>query len=67
MISSDWLGHLQAGRFTLHSAEVDFPPRAASDPIQLEPDRRGGIFYGNERGLVHLDRDGRREILGLRA
>ncbi|MEE8525221.1 MAG: ATP-binding protein [Thermoanaerobaculia bacterium] len=67
MLSSDWLGYLEEEHFTLFSTDVAFPPRAASDPFRLEPDRRGGIFYGNERGLVHLDRDGRREALGIRS
>ncbi len=67
MLSSDWLGHLDDGRLTLVSAEVDFPLRNATDSLRLEPDRQGGVFYGSERGIVHLAADGRREILGIRS
>lgn len=67
MLSSDWLGYLEEERFTLFSTDVALPPRAVTDPLRLEPDRRGGIFYGNERGLIHLDRRGRREILDVRS
>ena len=65
MISGGWLGYLEEDRFTLVSTDVGLPPRAADDVVHLEPDRRGGVFYGNQRGLVHLDHDGGAEVLDV--
>jgi signal transduction histidine kinase/CheY-like chemotaxis protein/ligand-binding sensor domain-containing protein len=64
LVGDGWLGVVDDGRFELLTQDVGFPPRQPDDALRLEPDRHGGFFFGNERGIVHY-RGGRSEVLGI--
>ena len=64
LVGMDWLGFLEDGRFERIDTAASLPRWGLRNPVVVEADRRGGVFFGDPHRLYHLDAQGRLDVLG---
>ncbi len=55
LAGSTWIGYIENDQFTLIADKLNIPFDRKYHCLLLQPDHRGGLFYGNPMGLFYLN------------